>query len=205
MRDDHSVEPNGSVPGSHVEAGQSSNIANGKNGQSVVEFAIATPLILLLIFGIIDMGRLIQAQVTVDNAARQGLRFAVTGEQERDPSNTYWITRTTSIVTHTLSGLVGLPMSNTNDPTVAGFHEVDINPSDAGGPGQIVEITVYYNVEMLTPLVNIILPRVLVHGYERGINETWGAVQNFDHANLPPTPPPLPTWTPIPTNTPTPT
>lgn len=172
-------------------------------GQSIVEFALVAPLVLLLIFGIIDIARLIQAQVSVDNAARQGLRFAITGEQERDPSDTFWITRTVSIVNRAKAGLTGLPLSNTNDTNVAGFSEVRINPPDAGGPGQVVEITVYYNIEMLTPLVNIVLPRVLVHGYERGINESWGAVQNFDHANLPPTPPPLPTWTPLPTNTPT--
>jgi hypothetical protein len=176
---------------------------NKKVGQSIVEFALVAPIVLLLIFGIIDIARLIQAQVSVDNAAREGLRFAITGQQERDPSDTFWITRTVSIVNHAKAGLTGLPMSNTNDPTVAGFNEVRINPPDAGGSGQIVEITVYYDIEMLTPLVNVVLPRVLVHGYERGINEAWGAVQSFDHANIPPTPVPLPTWTPLPTNTPT--
>src|SRR5689334_18787351 len=88
-----------------IRAGSPQKVAgvpttNKKVGQSIVEFALVAPIVLLLIFGIIDMARLIQAQVSVDNAAREGLRFAITGQQERDPSDTYWITRTISIVNH---------------------------------------------------------------------------------------------------------
>ena len=45
-------------------------------GQSLVEFALIAPLLLMVIFGIIDIARLIQAQLTIDNAARQAIRFA---------------------------------------------------------------------------------------------------------------------------------
>jgi Flp pilus assembly protein TadG len=50
-----------------------------REGQSLVEFALVAPLILLLVFGIIDIARIIQAQVSVNNAARQAVRFAITG------------------------------------------------------------------------------------------------------------------------------
>src|SRR5690348_5616411 len=76
-------------------------------GQGVVEFALAAPLVLLLIFGIIDIARLIQAQVSVSNAARQAIRYAVTGQQERDPSGTGWITRTVTIKQKADAGLAG--------------------------------------------------------------------------------------------------
>ncbi|MCI0519247.1 MAG: pilus assembly protein [Chloroflexi bacterium] len=49
-------------------------------GQAIVEFALALPVLLLLLFGVIEFGRLLQAWLTVQNAARFGLRFAVTGE-----------------------------------------------------------------------------------------------------------------------------
>jgi hypothetical protein len=49
-------------------------------GQALVEFALALPVLLLLLFGVIEFGRLLQAWLTVQNAARFGLRFAVTGE-----------------------------------------------------------------------------------------------------------------------------
>lgn len=173
-------------------------------GQSLLEFAFIAPFLLLVIFSIIDMARLIQAQVSVNNAARQGLRFAVTGYQDRNANGTY-IPRATSVVSAAVQGLTGLPLSNTNNPGEWGFHQVDISPADAGRASQEVDVYVYYNVEMLTPLVNMVVSHVLVRGVEKGINEPWGAVQNFDHANLPTPPPPPPTWTPMPSPTTTPT
>jgi Flp pilus assembly protein TadG len=177
---------------------------NKSAGQSIVEFALAAPLLLLVIFGIIDIARLIQAQVTVNNAARQAVRYAITGYQERDASGNY-IPRSTTIISTAVRSLAGLPIAQTSDPQQFGFYKVEINPTDAGDPNQVVEVYVYYNVEMLTPLVNAVLPRVKLKGFERAINEEWGAVQSFDHANLPPLPSPLPTWTPYPTYTRTPT
>jgi len=41
-------------------------------GAAAVEFAIMLPLLLLLIFGIIDFGRALNAQVTITQAAREG-------------------------------------------------------------------------------------------------------------------------------------
>jgi hypothetical protein len=51
-----------------------------KKGQAILEFALALPILLLLLFGVIEFGRLVQAWMTVQNAARFGLRYAVTGE-----------------------------------------------------------------------------------------------------------------------------
>ncbi len=173
--------------------------------QSLVEFAIGAPLLLILIFGIIDIARLVQARVSTSNAARAAIRYAVTGQQDRDPQTGVLITRTVTIKDKAIAGLTGLQLSNTSDPNEGGFHAVDINSNhpDGGEARDIVEVTVYYNLTMLTPFLNALIPRIMVKGYERGINEEWGPVQTFDHANIPPTPPPLPTWTPYTTNTPT--
>ncbi len=48
----------------------------------MVEFALALPVLLLLIFGVIEFGRLLQAWMAVQNAARFGLRYLVTGEYD---------------------------------------------------------------------------------------------------------------------------
>jgi len=41
-----------------------------------VEFALLLPLLLLIIFGIIDFGRALNAQITLTQAAREGARLA---------------------------------------------------------------------------------------------------------------------------------
>lgn len=51
-----------------------------RSGQALIEFALALPILLLLLFGVIEFGRLVQAWMAVQNAARFGLRYAVTGE-----------------------------------------------------------------------------------------------------------------------------
>src|SRR5437763_8029552 len=82
-------------------------------GQSLIEFALVAPLLLLIIFGIIDMARIIQAQVTINNAARQAIRFAITGQQLKDPNTGQYIPRVDSIIAIGKQGLNGLPLTNT--------------------------------------------------------------------------------------------
>ncbi len=45
----------------------------------MVEFAIILPLLMLILIGIMDMGRLLLAQAMVTNAAREGARMAALG------------------------------------------------------------------------------------------------------------------------------
>jgi hypothetical protein len=52
--------------------------------QALLEFALALPILLMLLFGIIDLAALFQAWLTVENIARQTVRYAVTGQY--DPS-----------------------------------------------------------------------------------------------------------------------
>jgi hypothetical protein len=49
-------------------------------GQALVEFALALPFLLLMLFGVIEFGRLIHAWLAVQNAARFGARYASTGQ-----------------------------------------------------------------------------------------------------------------------------
>ncbi len=51
-----------------------------RRGQAIVEFVIALPVLLLLLFGVIEFGRLVFSWMAVQNAARLGLRYAVTGQ-----------------------------------------------------------------------------------------------------------------------------
>jgi Flp pilus assembly protein TadG len=46
-------------------------------GQEAVEFALLLPLLLLILFGILDLGRLFHAAITITNAAREGARYGI--------------------------------------------------------------------------------------------------------------------------------
>jgi len=45
-------------------------------GAAAVEMALLLPLLLLIVFGIVDFGRMLNAQITITEAAREGARAA---------------------------------------------------------------------------------------------------------------------------------
>jgi Flp pilus assembly protein TadG len=47
----------------------------GEEGQSLVEFALVLPLLLLLLLGIIQFGAVFNALITINAAAREGARL----------------------------------------------------------------------------------------------------------------------------------
>jgi hypothetical protein len=48
-------------------------------GAAAVEFALVLPVLLLILFAIIDFGRLLNAQITLSQAAREGARLGALG------------------------------------------------------------------------------------------------------------------------------
>ena len=54
-------------------------IEKKQEGQSLIEFAIVLPVLLLVVFGIIQFGIIFNAQITLTHAAREGARVAVVG------------------------------------------------------------------------------------------------------------------------------
>jgi uncharacterized membrane protein len=48
-------------------------------GATAVEFALLLPLLLLVLFGMVDFGRMLNDQITLTQAAREGARLAALG------------------------------------------------------------------------------------------------------------------------------
>jgi Flp pilus assembly protein TadG len=48
-----------------------------ERGQNAVEFALLLPVLFLILFGILDLGRLFFAAITITNAARDGARYGI--------------------------------------------------------------------------------------------------------------------------------
>lgn len=57
---------------------------SARRGQTLVEFALTLPILLMLMFGVIEFARIFQAWITLQNAARTAARYAVTGQWDED-------------------------------------------------------------------------------------------------------------------------
>lgn len=89
-----------------------------RQGASAVEFAIVAPVFLLLVFGMIEIGRAIMVQQILTNASREGARLAVLDSQ------TALAAEVTSKVTTYLqnSGVTGATVTmNPAEPTSAAY------------------------------------------------------------------------------------
>jgi Flp pilus assembly protein TadG len=95
-----------------------------------VEFAIVVPLLLLLVFGIVDFGRALNAQIMVTQAAREGARWDALGD------NQVQIAQRVTQAGQPLSGL------NTSVSSLCG----------PGSAGQTGSVTVSYTFTFATPV-----------------------------------------------------
>lgn len=101
----------------------------GEKGQALVEYALVLPLLLLLVFGIIDLGIAVFSYDTIANAAREGARYGII-----DPHNAAEIELRTRRLT---SGL---------DPSRLEFR----CPTCAEAEPQTVRVELTYQVRLIT-------------------------------------------------------
>jgi hypothetical protein len=112
-------------------------------GQGLVEFALILPLILFLMFVIIELARVLYSWIAVENGARFGLRYAVTGEYDASfcvpmygtPCNTRAKqdgARIPSIKDAARSGAVGLMKNETFAQGTPGFFKITVCSNKAG-------------------------------------------------------------------------
>jgi TadE-like protein len=55
-----------------------------RRGQSLVEFALILPILLIVLLGLLDFGRAISAYNSVSNGARSGARVAIVNQNEAE-------------------------------------------------------------------------------------------------------------------------
>ncbi len=55
-----------------------------ESGQSLVEFALAIPVFLLILFGLFDLGRVVYAYNTISNASRESVRVSIVNQTQAD-------------------------------------------------------------------------------------------------------------------------
>ncbi len=106
-------------------------------GQAIVEMALVLPIFILLVMGIIDFGRLFNAQITLTHASREGARQASVGTVDSE---------VVTLVKDAASGL---------DPSLV---SVSIKPDPSlRQKGDSITVAVTYRLEILTPVIGNIL------------------------------------------------
>ena len=130
-------------------------------GQSLVEFALVFPIIILLILGFAEIGRAVFAFNAIANAARQGARVAAVNQLAdvtecdesrpiEDPYEPHWSMRGCAILAGKTIGIttsnVSIAYSAPPDTTL------DCDPTLH--VGCIAAVTVTYNFTLTTPFVS---------------------------------------------------
>jgi hypothetical protein len=123
------------------------------SGQSLVEFVLVVPILMLLVFGIIEFGRYFYTRLTLRDAVAEAARYAVTGNQFTDPVTGDPIGRATSIerIIEQRTSSLGV------DPA-----DISISPADGGAPEQVVTINVHYHYAIALPSIASIVPTSLL-------------------------------------------
>ena len=67
------------------------SLIKDKKGQSLIEFALVLPILLLVLLGIIEFGRIIMAVNVLNQAAREGARVGAVTPESADSSFYYKI------------------------------------------------------------------------------------------------------------------
>ena len=118
------------------------NIIKNQKGQSLVEFAIILPILLLLLFGIAEFGIMLNSYLTIQNVAREGARLGIIGGSDVE---------ITSLITATSPNLTPADMS------------IAITPSELNRKsGDTLQVIVTYNYHMTVPIISSLVGNIIV-------------------------------------------
>jgi Flp pilus assembly protein TadG len=125
---------------------------SGESAQSLAEFAIIVPVLLILVFGIIDFGLGIRAYMGVSSATREGARYGAVG----NPAGTFVSggtgecngTSNSTVVGRVCSRLDGLNLDNVED--------VSVTYPGGNTPGNPVQVSAEYHYEYITPIKRLV-------------------------------------------------
>lgn len=134
------------------------------SGQSLVEFALVIPIIVLLVAAFVEIGRAVFAYNTIANAARQGARVAAVNQLEdvtdcdasrpvEDPFEPHWSIRGCVIVAASTLGIDTADIEIAYSPPP--LTTLDCDP--VVHVGCIAAVTVNYDYAIATPFVSLLI------------------------------------------------
>ena len=130
------------------------------NGQGMVEFALVLPLLLLVMFGIIEFGRLLFTYSMISAASREGARYAAAAGRlpgtgtERYSDCAGIISAATRIGAFAGVGAGDVTISYDEGPGTAAYSSV-CPPGQYVDLGDRVIVTVATSFQPVVPIVNV--------------------------------------------------
>ena len=115
-------------------------LAKEEKAQSLVELALVLPVLLLILFGIVEFGRIFHAYLVIANAARTGARVGVIKNDD-------------SQIVSAVEGAVEPSDLDLSSLTI------DITPVQANRTsGDSLTVEVGYEVDLFVPVITNLLP-----------------------------------------------
>ena len=125
----------------HIEARHRRD--TGEAGVAVVEFALVAPLLLVLVFGIIDLGRAYSTLNQLAASAREGARYAAVLPNPASDAARAKVRQT--VKQFSLNQLGGLPVSD---------DQIDVTLDNTAGTVTVAIRA--YPFQLVTPLVGVV-------------------------------------------------
>ncbi len=112
-------------------------LLKSRSGQSLVEMAIILPVLLMLIFGMVEFGRILSSYLIMENLSRDAARYGVVGHTDAEITNL---------------------ISAENPGLDSAILTIGINPTGTRTRGTALTITLGYSVEIVSPIISDLLP-----------------------------------------------
>jgi Flp pilus assembly protein TadG len=137
---------------------------NRGRGQALVEFAIIIPIFLLLLFGLLDFGRVVYAQQTIAQDAREGARAGLVAALDNPVTIASYqkirdaalkMTPGVAITNANVTGATGPCTATVGDSISSGtcFFPDGVTCTDPANPPKVV-VKISITVPLLTPIVS---------------------------------------------------
>jgi Flp pilus assembly protein TadG len=135
------------------------------DGQSLVEFALVFPVFLLLLFGLIDIGRFVYSANALNQAAAEGARFGSVAAW----SETCKGSRETCVEAETKNRLAAVPGATATASCTRYLTTQGRWVGATGGcrTNDLLAVEVKAKFQILTPIFGQLLNGVLIEGYSQ--------------------------------------
>jgi hypothetical protein len=136
-----------------------------KKGQILVEFALVSLFVFIpLLFACMDLGIMFYVNLTMQQAVRQGTRYAVTGQSDLGTDRRSALIQ---VVRNNSNGLYDKNLHDPKDPQISVIKASQVTFSiysgtprsgDPGEPNDIIVVSLTYTWQLLTPILKPFFP-----------------------------------------------